>query len=200
MNNEVQEGMQRETQTGQKHSSVPPVFSQSTGQARKSSPSPSLKSLVLGMWKNILQKSFPSPFPQILSKNTSSVSIVLEQPTLHPTQTTHLFPVLICKHFRDFFLSFMLPPPFFFTVGQAECQANSIFQPLETSQGQNLPNSFFLFASVTNKHSHFITQTHRRVRLHTETGFSICFCFSNLWFRFFSFLQKMQTKEKQVFN
>lgn len=63
--------------------------------------------------RNTLQKPFPSSFLQILSKNTSSVSIILDRPTLHPIQTTHLFPVLICKLFRDFF-SFIYdhPSPF----------------------------------------------------------------------------------------
>lgn len=70
--------------------------------------------------------------------------------------------------------------------------------PLRPPRAQTFPILFFLFASVTNKHSRFITQTHRRVRLHTETGFSIII--SDLWFLFFSFLQKMQTKEKQGFQ
>lgn len=74
-----------------------------------------------------------------------------------------------------------------------------MFRPLWTSQGP--PSSSFLFASVMNEHSHFITQTYIRVLLHTETGLSFfvfVFCFSQFVVSF-SFLQKMQTKEKQGF-
>lgn len=148
-------------------------------------------------------------FSSDLINNNSSVSIIPEWPTLHPIQTTHLFPVLICKLFRDYFFkkfSFHLSPPhpFLFSLSQAVSRPSrkpgQQFVPAPWGlPGPKLsPILFFLFASVTNKHSHFITQTHRRVRLHTETGFSIIF-FPICGF-FFSFLQKMQTKEKQGFQ
>lgn len=125
---ECEEKHRQDRHTPPCHVAVPPCHAAQPvhGRARESSPSPPLKSLVPGMCKNILQKSFPSPFLQILSKSNSSVSIILERPTLHPIQTTHLFPVLICKLFRDylFFLSFTSPPPFLFPVAQAESQAN----------------------------------------------------------------------------
>ena len=78
---------------------------------------------------------------------------------------------------------------------QSENQTDSMLQPLWIFQGQRLPSSF-LFASVTNKQLPDNTDIHRRAFAHGNR-------FVFFFFQFvvsFSFLQKMQTKEKQGFQ
>lgn len=206
---ECEEKHRQDRHTPPCHVAVPPCHAAQPvhGRARESSPSPPLKSLVPGMCKNILQKSFPSPFLQILSKSNSSVSIILERPTLHPIQTTHLFPVLICKLFRDylFFFFHLRPLPLFSSQWpKQKARPTSIFQPLETSQGQNLSQFFFLVCICHEQaRSFYNADTHTCAFAHGNRFFYLCFFFlSNLWFLFFffPFCRKCKQKKNKVFN
>lgn len=77
---------------------------------------------------------------------------------------------------------------------QSENQTDNMLQPLWIFQGQRLPALSCLHLLRTS--SYLITQTYIGVPLHTETGFFFFFQFVVS----FSFLQKMQTKEKQGFQ
>ena len=139
-------------------------------------------------------------FSSDVTKNNESVSIILEWPTLRPIQTTHLFPVWIYKPSGDFFpFSFYFSP---YSLSPLSQQANGANQktrlttcssPCGFSRGKDFPVLSCLHLLRTS--SYLITQTYIGVPLHTETGF--------FFFQFvvsFSFLQKMQTKEKQGFQ
>lgn len=153
--------------------------------------------------RNTLQKPFPSSFLQILSKNTSSVSIILDRPTLHPIQTTHLFPVLICKLFRDFFFFHLRSSLPLFSSQRAKQRARptAYSSPLRPPRAKNLSQFFFLVCICHEQaQSFYNADTHTCAFAHGNRFFYFFFPICGFGFFFFSFLQKMQTKEKQGFQ
>lgn len=69
-----------------------------------------------------------------------------------------------------------------------------MFRPPLNPPGQRLPRSF-LFASVTKKHSHFVTQTYTCVLSHTETGFSFILFFLPICGFFFLFAENANKRK-----
>ena len=155
------------------------------------------------MWKNILQKHLPSPSLQMSSRITNqSVSFsngphcIQFKPLTCFLSEFASFPEIFSL-FILFFSLLSLPTEPTGQWGQSENQTDNMLQPLWIFQGQRRPSSF-LFASVTNKQLPDNTDIHRRAFAHGNR----CFLFF-FFFQFvvsFSFLQKMQTKEKQGFQ
>ena len=144
-------------------------------------------------------------FSSDVTKNKELVSIILKWPTVHPIQTNHLFPVQIyLQALRRFFpFSFYFSP---YSLSPLSQQANGANQktkpttrssPCGFSRGKDFPGLSCLHLLRTS--SYLITQTYIGVPLHTETGV-FCFFFFFQFVVSFSFLQKMQTKEKQGFQ
>lgn len=107
--------------------------------------------------------------------------------------------------FFSIFLSFEFPPFFSLPIepssqrAEQKARPTAYSSPLRSPRAKHFPNSFFLVCICHEQaQSFYNADTHTCALAHGNRFFYYYF-FSNLWF-LFSFLQKMQTKEKQGFQ